>query len=352
MAVEYEVAPRKLSKDGSEVLPAEFDDAQFYGVYARGINEHWGVGGKGPDTDKLANHIQDFSTQESAQAFVDRLQANAPQLEALEHWGSVTVAGVRYLPSTDKGVAPRQGLAARQGPDGRATHYVAEGGLADYQRPAVATWEIDRYLKTGELSPELAANAVTDPDNWKALNPFEQQSLKNFAAATQADPSFREFRETETKYARDAGARIPEGVNFRVFIIDDMPNSLQNFVWSQKVGIEQNLNAHPLATQLDAIAHHPAIAQFRQMQSLPHMPERAKAIYADTLFRNHPDLSRRYEQAKSEIQKLHGTDPALMEKIGHVARSLPDLEAGMSDNLVSALQSLSLTPPTQTLRKP
>lgn len=335
MAVEYEVAPRKLSKDGSEVLPAE-DDAQFYGVYVRGIDEHWGVGGKGPDADKLANHIQDFPTKQEARDFVEHLQANAPQLEALEQGGSVTVAGVRYLPSTDKG----------------GTHYVAEGGLAEYQRPAVATWEIDRYLKTGELSPELAANAVTDPDNWKALNPFEQQSLKNFAAATQADPSFRGFRETETKYARDAGARIPEGVNFRVFIIDDMPNSLQNFVWSHKVGIEQNLNAHPLATQLDAIAHHPAIEQFRQMQSLPHMPERAKAIYADTLFRNHPDLSRRYEQAKSEIQKLHGPDPALMEKIGQLARSLPDLEAGMSDSLVSALQSLSSTQPTPALRKP
>jgi hypothetical protein len=238
MAMEYSVEPRKFSEDGSEVLPTESDDAQFYGVYARGINEHWGVGGRGPDADQLTNHIQDFPTPEAAQTFVERLQANAPQLEALglhPAKGSrepVTVAGVRYLPSTDQGL------------DGRATHYLAEGGLgAGFQMPAVATWEIDRYLKTGELSPELAANATIHPENLAKLDGFERQNMKSFADAASHDPSFRAFRETETKYYRNAGAMIPEGVNFRTFILDDMPKSLQNFVWNQRFGPEQKLTA-------------------------------------------------------------------------------------------------------------
>ncbi|MBU2853432.1 hypothetical protein [Acidithiobacillus ferriphilus] len=227
MAVEYEIAPRKLSEDGSEVLPAEFNDAQFYGVYARGINEHWGVGGRGPDADKLANHIQDFPTPEAAQAFVDRLQANAPQLEAVANKEPVTIAGVSYNHHEINGMS----------------HYVAGGELAEYHTPRVAAWEIDRYLKTGELSPELAANAVAHPENLAKLDSFEQQNLKNFAVDTNNDPRFTDYRKAEGAYYRDQGAYIEKGVPLRNFSLDDMPQELRNFVAQNRFGQEQKLTA-------------------------------------------------------------------------------------------------------------
>lgn len=231
MALEYTVEPRKLSDQ--EVLPAEPGEAEFYGVYVKGIASFWGVGKGEPDAEHLSNHLWDFPDQASAQAFVDRLQANAPQIAALDNKEPVTVAGVRYFNSQD------------------GTHYTAEGGLsAGYTTPAVSTWEIDRYLKTGELSPELAANTIAHLENlagrepMASLDDFEKQALRNFAASTQQDPSFRAFRELESEANRRQGAHIPEGVNFRTFIIDDMPKSLQDFVWhpefpQEKMTVEQ-----------------------------------------------------------------------------------------------------------------
>jgi hypothetical protein len=332
MPTEYSVEPKKMSDDGTTIKPATRADAEFYGVYTRGINEHWGIGGKGEDSPHLWNHLRDYPTQESAQAFVRYLQSNTPQLQLLEHAEPVKVLGVRYVPSADRDV------------NGKSSHYIPELALSDRSSEyrAVMTWELYRYFRTGEASPDLAANALTESNRFSVLNSYEQQSLKDFAQSAQVDPFFRTFRETETKYMRDAGAQIPEGVNFRISILDDMPESLQRFV--------QDESRHPAIKHLEAIANHPAIAQFQQMQNLPHMPERAKALYGDTLLRNYPDLSLLYEQAKNEIQKLDRTDPALMEKVSQTARNLPDLEAGVSGNLASALQSLAL--PTQTVRKP
>ncbi|MHB1266035.1 MAG: hypothetical protein ACYCY2_00360 [Acidithiobacillus ferriphilus] len=228
MAMEYSVEPRKFSEDGSEVLPAESNDAQFYGVYARGINEHWGVGGKGPNAAQLANHIQDFPTLEAAQTFAERLQANAPQLEAVANKDSVTVVGVSYHHQEINGMS----------------HYVADGGLeAGYSTPRVAAWEIDRYLKTGELSPELAANATIYPENLAKLDGFEQQNLKNFAVDTNNDPRFTDYRKVEGAYYREQGAYLEKGVPLRNFSLDDMPQELRDFVAQNRFGPEQKLTA-------------------------------------------------------------------------------------------------------------
>jgi hypothetical protein len=117
---------------------------------------------------------------------------------------------------------------------------------------------------------------------------------------------------------------------------------------------------------LDAIARHPAVQQYQQMQSLPNMPERAKAIYADTLLRNNPDLAAHYAQAKDSVDKSQDAlfymnrkggknDPALTEKAGKVyetASKLPDMESGASGGLFSSLKSFFSAQQTQTLRKP
>lgn len=236
MALEYTVEPKKLNVDTVET--AAPGEAEFYGVYAKGINAFWGVGGRGPDSENLSNHLFDFPDQNSAQAFVDHLKENTSQIAALENKESVTVAGVKYnLADADTG------------------RYVADGNLeAGYQTPSVQAWEIDRYLKTGELSPELAANATTHPENMAKLSDFEKQALVHFSESTQQDPSFRAFRELESTHYRNQGAYLPEGVNFRAFTIDDMPKGLRDFVWNPMLGAnpefpkpepsqEQNLNA-------------------------------------------------------------------------------------------------------------
>ncbi|MGK9450271.1 hypothetical protein ACSSZE_03260 [Acidithiobacillus caldus] len=343
MSITYLVQPKKLGRDGTTVEPAFRADAEFYGVYLQGIREHWGIGGKGEDSDKLLNHLRDFPTEESAQAFVQYLQRNTTQRELLEHAKPIQVLGVRYLPSTDRG------------PDGKSSRYVPELALSDRSSEyrAVTTWEIDRYLLTNEASPDLAANALIAPSRFPSLNPYERESLKEFAQSARIDPFFRSFREVETQYMRDAGVRIPEGVQFRISILDDMPENLQRFVREEAVVPGTEALQHPAIKHLEAIANHQAIAQFRQMQSLPHMPERAKALYGDTLLRNYPDLSRLYEQAKQELQKLDRSDPILMKQIGQIgqiAQNLPDLEAGLSSSLVSTLQSYQL--PTNAARKP
>ena len=117
---------------------------------------------------------------------------------------------------------------------------------------------------------------------------------------------------------------------------------------------------------LDAIARHPAVQEYQKMEGLQGMPERAKAIYADTLLRNNPDLAAHYAQAKDSVDKAQDatfymnrkggkTDPALTEKAGNVygtASKLPDMESGTSGGLFSSLKSFFSAQQTQTMRKP
>lgn len=117
---------------------------------------------------------------------------------------------------------------------------------------------------------------------------------------------------------------------------------------------------------LDAIANHPAVQEYQKMEGLQGMPERAKALYAETLMRNNPDLAAHYAQAKDSVEKSQDamfymnkkggkTDPALTEKAGKVyetASKLPDMENGSSSGLFSSLKSFFSAQQTQTMRKP
>jgi hypothetical protein len=117
---------------------------------------------------------------------------------------------------------------------------------------------------------------------------------------------------------------------------------------------------------MDAIARHPAVQEYQKMEGLQGMPERAKALYAETLMRNNPDLAAHYAQAKDSVEKSHDamfymnkkggkTDPALTEKAGKVyetASKLSDMESGSSSGLFSSLKSFFSAQQTQTMRKP
>ncbi|MGK9450272.1 hypothetical protein ACSSZE_03265 [Acidithiobacillus caldus] len=105
---------------------------------------------------------------------------------------------------------------------------------------------------------------------------------------------------------------------------------------------------------LDAIANHPAVQEYQKMEALPNMPEQAKALYAETLLRNNPELAAHYKKASYNVEKSQDamfqmtrkngqTDPELLEKaskIHRTAQKLPDMENGSSGSgLFAALKS-------------
>lgn len=104
---------------------------------------------------------------------------------------------------------------------------------------------------------------------------------------------------------------------------------------------------------MDAIARHPAVQEYQKMEFMPDMPERAKALYAETLLRNNPELAAHYKKASYNVEKSQDamfqmtrkngqTDPDLLEKaskIHQTARKLPDMENGSSGGLFASLKS-------------
>lgn len=312
--LEYTIEAKKI--DGDVVVPAGTEDAELWGVYLKGISEHWGVNGKDPDAKNLKNHLYDFPSPAAAYEFVSQLEAErAKILPAVERHAPVTILGVTYQPKVP---APSH-------------DYRAEGSR--YSLPDVASWEIRRYALTGELSPALAANALVGDTN--KLSPFQKEALQHFAEMAQTDPSLSSFRKLESAYYKDSGGQLPENVNLRVFTVDDV-KVLRDFVLQQSTPIENLLHE---------ILKHPAVQEYQKMQTMPHMPERAKAMYADSLLRNYPELSEKIEAAKVEARTL-GTAPiTVQQKIAELAKNFPDLEAGISGNLASTLrQSVSVQP--------
>jgi hypothetical protein len=263
MAIEYWVEPKQMNGNVVETTnPGE--PAEFYGVYARGIKARWGLGGLDDDAAYLANHLGDFPTREAAQAFMEHLQSNAPQLEALMNREPVTVAGVRYLPT-----------------EGNKRTYTAEGNAgAGFQTPVVATWEIDRYLKTGELSPELAANAAMHPENLASLNEFDRWSMRNMAESLRHDPHCQEFNKIEAEYIKAAGGFPGEG--YTRVRLDDLPREMRKFVQNPQFGDEAKLDASAEAKPPVAAASEaqPTVASPLGGLDMKNMAEGATVIYS------------------------------------------------------------------------
>lgn len=104
---------------------------------------------------------------------------------------------------------------------------------------------------------------------------------------------------------------------------------------------------------VNAIAAHPAVQQYQAMDALPNMPEQAKKLYAETILRNHPELSAHYKAASESVGLAHdamflgrkkdgATDPALLEKarkVQEIAGTVPNMGSS-SSGLFASLKSL------------
>lgn len=233
MNPQYTIEPKKI--DGDLVVNATGpEDTQFYGVYLKGVRERWTVGGLSEESPHLSTHLRDFGSQESAQKFVEQLQANQDKLDAIGNHEPVEVAGVRYQPSSLEGVS----------------RYVAEGGrsVQDDRKgspmPVVETWELQCYLATGEMTPSIAANALYRPADQKA---FDRQNLAVFAHNTAQDPDFSGYHAVAKEY-RDAEG-IKGDLEMRPgFTLADMPGIVQSFVKEHGNDILNNPKNNLLAT--------------------------------------------------------------------------------------------------------
>jgi|GEM_PF-3709693 len=207
MATTYAVEPKRI-EDGMVVTPENPQDAEFYGVYVKGIRELWTVGGM--DQPELSTHLRDFPSAAAAQEFIANVEAQKPQLELLEAGKPVKIAGVTYQPSTTEGM------------------YTAEGGIAENPMPMVRGWELRYALTSGNLTPELAANAIAHPDK---LTAFDQQNLLHHVQETQQDYRLEGYRKLEGTYLKALGGHVPaDGLSDRVYSVEDMPDIYRAFV--------------------------------------------------------------------------------------------------------------------------
>lgn len=114
---------------------------------------------------------------------------------------------------------------------------------------------------------------------------------------------------------------------------------------------------------IDAISHHPAMQGYQQLPK--EMPEQAKALYAESILRNNPDLKAHYARASEHVEKAQDAvfmaqrkngniDPALTEKaskIHQAASQLPDMDAnGGSGGLFSKLKSFFSGGPSENMQ--
>lgn len=172
--------------------------------------------------------IRDFATPLAADAFIQQLQAHGPLLDALQQHQPVTIAGVHYQPQT-----------AENG----YGYYRPQDAESDASLPAarpsqdmVNTWELECYLATGTMSPEIAAQALNHFEN---LSDFDKENLHHFALEAQRDPHFTAFRQIEGQHYQQTGALLNPDGTFSNLALTDMPDPLQRFVQ------HPDIRAHP-----------------------------------------------------------------------------------------------------------
>ncbi|MDD2749176.1 hypothetical protein [Acidithiobacillus thiooxidans] len=177
--------------------------------------------------------IRDFATPLAADAFIQQLQAHAPLLDALQQHQPVTIAGVHYQPQTAE-----NGYGYYRPQDAESPTAGSDASLPS-ARPSqdmVNTWELECYLATGTMSPEIAAQALNHFEN---LSDFDKENLHHFALEAQRDPHFTAFRQIEGQHYQQTGALLNPDGTFSNLALTDMPDPLQRFVQ------HPDIRAHP-----------------------------------------------------------------------------------------------------------
>lgn len=160
--------------------------------------------------------VGEFASQAAAQEHIRWLQSDEMNglREQIRQAQPVTIAGVPYEPILND--------------DGGLSHYIVSDSLQRTDMPLIAPWELQQYLHTGTLSPEMATqqwqNAASAGYEIAAT---ERAALQRFAREADADPQFHRYHAQEADYLVYLGGSREDA---RKFSLADLPASMQTFV--------------------------------------------------------------------------------------------------------------------------
>ncbi|MBN6739039.1 hypothetical protein JKG47_00480 [Acidithiobacillus sp. MC6.1] len=214
--VQDETGPYRLVllRDVRGVLQETIDrkEATHFGVaFREKPNEFWA--GDEP--------FRTFDDSDTARRFIHLLEAQQNHLEIMDRSFplALILEGVKY-----------RNRHVDQGETREYYQATDENSKEPMMMSATDSWQIRRYLMTGELSPEMAQHFAQRLDSGATLSRFAESNLQHFAQQAHEDPRFEAFRKLEGRYYRNLGADLAEGQAMRNFSMDDMPKSLNQYV--------------------------------------------------------------------------------------------------------------------------
>ncbi len=179
-------------------------------------------------------HVGEFTSQASAQEHIRWLRSEEMNglREQIRQAQLVTIAGVPYEPILND--------------DGGLSHYIVSDGLQRTDMPMIAPWELQQYLHTGNLSPEMATqqlqNAASSGHEFTAT---ERAALQRFAREADADLQFQKYRAQEGDYLLYLGGSREDA---RKFSLADLPASMQTFVQENRFVPDPTVASNAQAT--------------------------------------------------------------------------------------------------------
>ncbi|MBU2788648.1 hypothetical protein HFQ13_10640 [Acidithiobacillus sp. VAN18-1] len=207
----YRLVPLRADGRGNLEETADPRDADRFGVaFREKPDEFW--------ADEKPFRV--FDDPDTARRFMNILEGQQNMLPDPANLATVNpvIEGVQYRKRAHK--------------NGEREYYQAND--ADSNEPMtmslVDSWQVRRYLMTGELSPEMAQHFAQRLDSGATLTRFAESNLQAFAEQAGDDPHFETFRKLEGQYYRNLGADLQAGQPMRNFSMDDMPGSLNRYV--------------------------------------------------------------------------------------------------------------------------
>ena len=297
--------------------------------------------------------VGEFASRAAAQEHVNWLQSEEMNglREQIRQAQPLTIAGVSYDPVLND--------------DGGLTHYIVSDSLQRTDMPLIAPWELQQYLYTGNLSPEMATQQWQNVANsGYEFTATERASLQRFAREADADPRFQRYHAQEGDYLVYLGG---SRANARNFSLADLPASMQTFVQGNRFApdpvIASNVQgvlpvrpspsqganplqpASPMPETLSASPEFPAYTE----QPQPQAAERSAAM-PDYQIREITDPATQQVSYQTELNHVSQNFPAGSRIWGMDAEN-DTLPLGTFDSMEAAQAQLDALQNMEPLRK-
>lgn len=291
------------------------EPAHVYGVHVRRSDMPFWMAHYSPsDLDRRL--LYNFDSAEAANHFVERLKFNESALNDLYQGKPVVVAGMTYT--------------------SHGHYYYAEPVNDRFSTMAVINqWEIERYLSTGDLTPELFANAVERPENFSKLDMFDRQAMLNFVDFARNFPDLQPYHDLENAYWRTQPmANVAHSGNVRNFTIADLTPDVERFManpvfppMSPDAGPQMPVygphyqrafadpGLHAAGYTLYLLSIDPAIKSHNEIMKESDLPLTVRENYGRSIVRNRSDIADAYAHVSMLIQEAVETLPKDSEEL-------------------------------------